>query len=386
MKDDIRIAEELAKELCTGSTSSPLLQTWKEQSPRLYEELKRQSDLPDSLAFHDSINVKAAMHDVHKRIFPTYYNRMRLLRRVCTVAASLLLLVGIGTLWVMQEREKSIKEWTSAMPGKEKASITIGNSQPMQLPAHNLVVKDNRLICSANDGHPQTSIKLQPKNTFTKLDVPAGGEHSLTLEDGTVVQVNSASQLLFPSRFKSGIRKVRLTGEAYFQVKADKEHPFIVQLDEAVSVQVTGTTFNVKAYEEENEIRVVLVEGSIDMLKGNNLLASVLPGQLFVYRKDTQEYHIEDTEVAEATDWMNETFVFRDEPIENIMRKLSRWYNVDITVNDDIKDLRYTGILSRKQPLSETLDALRMTNELDFNIHRDKKVDVQGNRTTIKSN
>ena len=76
------------------------------------------------------------------------------------------------------------------------------------------------------------------------------------------------------------------------------------------------------------------------------------------------------------TDWTSDIFVFRDEPIARIMRKLSRWYNVDINVHNEIKDVRYTGILNRKQPLNETLDALRMTGELDFEIQRDKKVNI----------
>ena len=97
-------------------------------------------------------------------------------------------------------------------------------------------------------------------------------------------------------------------------------------------------------------------------------------------KKEEQQYEVSETELTTVTDWTNETFIFRDETIENIMRKLSRWYNVDIEVSDNIKEMHYTGILSRKQPLTETLEALRMTNELDFNFPKEKKVEIEEKR------
>lgn len=144
-----------------------------------------------------------------------------------------------------------------------------------------------------------------------------------------------------------------------------------------MDVQVTGTAFNVKAYEEENEISIALVEGIISVYKEKQLLAELLPGQLFTFRKDEQEYTVTDTDLSAVTDWTEDQFIFYNETIENIMHKISRWYNVNISVDEKIKNVRYTGILSRKQPLVKILDALRMTDELEFDIQADKKIDVE---------
>ena len=159
-------------------------------------------------------------------------------------------------------------------------------------------------------------------------------------------------------------------------MKADKDNPFIVHLG-TLDVQVTGTAFNVKAYEEENEISIALVEGIISVYKEKQLLAELLPGQLFTFRKDEQEYTVTDTDLSTVTDWTEDQFIFYNETIENIMHKISRWYNVNISVDEKIKNVRYTGILSRKQPLVKILDALRMTDELEFDIQADKKIDVE---------
>ena len=106
-------------------------------------------------------------------------------------------------------------------------------------------------------------------------------------------------------------------------------------------------------------------------------MAELLPGQLFTFRKDEQEYTVTDTDLSTVTDWTEDQFIFYNETIENIMHKISRWYNVNISVDEKIKNVRYTGILSRKQPLVKILDALRMTDELEFDIQADKKIDVE---------
>ena len=240
-----------------------------------------------------------------------------------------------------------------------------------------LVVQKNQIINGKGDGSIQIAIRNEQKTQLNKLDVPPGGEHSLTFADGSLVKVNSATELWFPTDFGKNTRQVQLQGEAYFQVEQDQDHPFIVNLTHDIKIRVTGTAFNVNAYKEEDEINVALVEGSVDILRGTELLTSLIPGQIFSYHKESSQYKVNQTgDVTHMTDWTSDIFVFRDEPIARIMRKLSRWYNVDINVHNEIKDVRYTGILNRKQPLNETLDALRMTGELDFEIQRDKKVNI----------
>lgn len=375
IKESIQIAEEVAKEICTNTAStSPLARNWRDKSPRLYGELRKQEQLPAEIAFHDSIDVEESLRQVSGRmVIPARRSGFTLIG----IAASLLLMLGTTAwwLWTGNDREETIPQWVAAIPATPKPSIITQNNKVTELPENGLTVKGNLLTGSTLDGKRNISIELKPDNQFNKLSVPAGGAYRLTLEDGTVVQVNAASELLFPTHFKKHLRQVELRGEGCFQVKSNPESPFNVLLG-TLNVQVTGTTFNIKAYEEEKDIHITLIEGAVNVREGQKLLASLSPGEQFVYRKATREYSTTQVNISSTTGWTEDKFVFRDETIANIMGELSRWYNVKINVSSDIQDLRYSGILSRKQPLTDILDILHLTNELDFKFHRDRKIDA----------
>lgn len=375
IKESIQIAEELAGEICTGKTStSSLAEEWKKESPVLYEELRKQEQLPEEIAFHDSINIDEALQQVNKHIIlpPRKLN----IGVISSIAASFLLIVSTATLWLWTENKKEvIPEWATTAPVTSNTSIIAQNNESVVLPENNLTVKGNQLLGSTLDGKQNISIKLKPDNQFNKLSVPTGGSYQLTLEDGTVVQVNAASELSFPTHFKKHLRQVRLQGEGYFRVKSNPQSPFNVLLG-TLNVQVTGTTFNIRAYEAEKNIRITLVEGSVNVREGQKVLATLSPGEQFTYQKTTGEYNTTQANISAIVGWTEDKFVFRNEPIGSIMAELSRWYNVEISVSEDIQDIRYSGILSRKQPLTDILNILQLTNELDFKFHRDRRIDA----------
>ena len=375
IKESIQIAEEVAKEICTGKTStSPLAGEWKEELPKLYEELLKQEQLPDEISFHDSINVDEALQQVNKRIVlpPRRFN----IHVISSIAASFLLIIGTATLWLwMENREEVVPEWVASVPVAPKTSIIAQNDEPVELAENILTVKGNQLYGSSLDGKKNISIELKPNNEFNKLSVPAGGTYQLTLEDGTVVRMNAASELVFPTHFKKHVRQVELKGEGYFQVEPNPERSFLVLLG-TLNVQVTGTTFNIKAYEQEKNICITLLEGSVNVREGQKVLASLYPGEEFTYRKTDGEYNVTPANISVTTGWTEDKFIFNNETIGTIMTELSRWYNVEICVSDDIRNLRYSGILSRKQPLTEILNILHLTNELDFKYYKDRKIDA----------
>lgn len=375
IKESILIAEEVGKEICTGKVStSALAEQWKGKSPELYEDLKKQSRIAEEIAFHNSINTTEALQEINKRIVLPPANRFNL--RIIGIAASLLLIAGISSLWIWTDRqEKDMTEWTSTIPGQSKPVLTTQDHKIVELTDNHLTIKNNHLIAGAIDGKNAITVSLRPDKEFNKLSVPNGGEYKLTLEDGTTVQVNAASELLFLTHFEPHSRQVKLKGEACFRVKTDVKRPFYVQLDN-LNIQVTGTVFNVKAYMEEEDITITLIEGSINIREGQQLLATLSPGQQFSYQKNKGQYAITEANISAATAWTEERFVFNNETIGNIMRELSRWYNVDIRTSEDIQELRYSGMLSRKQPLTEILNALQLTKELDFKMHKDKTIDA----------
>lgn len=377
LKESMQIAEELAKEICIAEPSTSLLaQKWKEESPELYEEIRKQENLSQEISFHDSIDTKQALEEVSSRLNlpPRRFGR-RIIYNI-GIAASFLLILGTAATWLwMRNSEETIAEWAASVPEPAKISLIAQNDEPVELAESNLTVQGNQLIGSTLDGKRNIAIELKSDNQFNKLAVPAGGEYRLTLEDGTVVQVNAASELLFPAHFKEHIRQVELRGEAYFKVKHNSEKPFNVLLG-TLNVQVTGTTFNIKAYEEEGNVSITLVEGSVNVREGQKVLATLSPGEQFTYHKTTCEYSTSQANISVITSWTEDKFIFNNETIGTIMNELSRWYNVDINVSEDIQDIRYSGILSRKQPLTEILNILHLTNELDFKIYQDRRIDA----------
>lgn len=373
----MQIARELAKEICTGKPSTSLLaQKWKEESPAVYEEIRKQENLIKDIAFHDSIDTKEALKEVNRSIVLPARKIGRHTVYSIGIAASFLLILGTAAIWLwMDNRKNAVAEWAASAPVSPKTSIIAQNNESVELAESNLAVKGNRLIGATLDGKRNVAIELKTDNQFNKLSVPAGGEYQLTLEDGTVVQVNAASELLFPTHFKKHIRQVELRGEAYFKVRHNTESPFYVQLG-ILNVQVTGTTFNIKTYEEEGDIYVTLIEGSVNVRKGQEVLATLSPGKQFTYHKETGEYSSSQANTSAIIGWTEDKFIFHNETIGAIMAELSRWYNVEISVSEDIREMRYSGILSRKQPLIDILNILQLTNELDFKFHRDRKIDA----------
>ena len=382
INESIQIAEEVAKEICTQEPSLlPVADRWKKESPALYEELLKQLDLEEEMKFHESIDVDESLAALHKRM--SSRSQRRLFLQITSLAASVLILVGTAVTWLNVKDEETqesalVVDWTEAIPGNEKSIITTADHQQVELDSYKSVIKGNQLIAGIEGKHEKIEVDADKVIGFNRLTVPAGGRHELALEDGTEVKINTASELLFPAHFMNP-RIVRLLGEAYFKVRSDKENPFIVQLGD-LQVVVTGTSFNVKSYPDDKEITVALSEGKVVINRKHEELVDLVPGELFTYNKETGDYKVEQTDLTTVTSWAEGMFVFRKEPIKNIMKTLSRWYNIKISVSKDVEDVCYTGVLMSKQPLRETLDMLRMTDELDFQYQEGKQVDVEEKR------
>lgn len=363
IQEYIRAAKEIADEIVSDS---------KEASH--YKDYPL-DDLAQDIECQNSVDVERALRNMHTRMGVGHNKRIPLM--MYGAVASVLIVLGMFVGWQLwQKHERAAIEWAFVQPGTEKTLVMTADRQIVKLEENHLKISGDYLVNTTSDGQKKLSIEVDKVPEFNKLVVPAGGEHSLTLEDGTVVMVNSKSNLLFPTHFSGNRRVVRLEGEAYFKVKTDADRPFIVQLN-GISIEVTGTSFNVHAYSDENVISVALSEGHVNILnEAGDVITSMTPGELFTYHADSGTFASEHTDLTPYISWTDDTFVFRDEEIENIIHTLSRWYNVSIQLDDNIRKTRYTGILSRKQSLIETLDALRMTGELDFHIHQNKKVDL----------
>ena len=196
-----------------------------------------------------------------------------------------------------------------------------------------------------------------------------------SLADSTKVWLNSGSELQFPVRFTGDMREVKLRGEAFFEVAKNEKQPFRVNAKE-LDIDVTGTSFNVVSYDDDIQSEVTLIEGKISLSaeKGQvkKELGAMHPGQRAVFKKKTQEVYTKEVEVDKYISWRNGSLIFRDDPMEDVIRRLSRWFNVEIVVNDpEIKSYIYTATF-RNENLEQVLKLLKMSAPIDYRILESK--------------
>jgi len=263
------------------------------------------------------------------------------------------------------------------LPGGNNAVLTLANGKSINLnqaangklrvTAGITVTKqqDGQLVYTVqnNDGKGEYSNEL---NTVT---TPKGGQYQINLPDGTKVWLNAATSLQFPVSFEAvRKREVTLIGEAYFEV-AKNSKPFVVATQNQ-QVSVLGTHFSVNSYPNENTTKTTLLEGSVVVsLTGINASERRLkPNQQSVILNGTLK--VKEVDAEEAIDWKNGYFIFNNESLESIMRKVSRWYDVDITVSADEKLMQkeFSGTVSRFSEVGDVLEMLELTDGVHFKV------------------
>jgi transmembrane sensor len=204
----------------------------------------------------------------------------------------------------------------------------------------------------------------------------ARGEQSpypLILADGTKVWLNAESSIKFPTRFTGSNRMVTITGEAYIEVVHNPAKPFKVLVKDQ-TIEDIGTTFDINAYDDEPATRTTLISGSIRIAKDGQK-AVLKPGQQADIQTGTNVIIIKNADTEETTAWIHGQFRFNDEKLGSIMRQVSRWYNVDVTYQDEaLKEKPFAGVTTRFGNVSELLHMLEMTGEVKFKIEGKKIV------------
>lgn len=293
------------------------------------------------------------------------------------VAASVLLVASVIILYITNYGQQlkspaNPKQAVQISPGGNKALLTLSDGSTIVLDnAKNgaLVMQGNSAIKKTSDGHvvyenghsPDASAKTQVYNT---ISTPKGGEYQIVLADGTKVWLNAASSLTFPTAFEGKARVVELTGEAYFEIAKNVNMPFKVKANNA-EVLALGTHFNVMAYKDEPELITTLLEGAV---KFSNKGAGVLlkPGYQSVVTDNSTGIKVRRADIGQTMAWRNGYFVFRDENIQSIMRKISRWYDVDVEYKGNLADKEFGGKISRYKDIGDVLETLELTQSIHF--------------------
>lgn len=296
------------------------------------------------------------------------------------LAAAVLTLVVTTGLYFYLKSEKNqssevaqSKDDTIISPGGAKATLTLADGTVLDLDnLQNGIITKQGNISIIKTGSGQVIYKFNESagasqiTQVNTIQTPRGGEYQVVLPDGSKVWMNAASSLQFPAAFTGTERRVKLTGEAYFEVAKNIEKPFIVNADQ-LSVKVLGTHFNIAAYRDGSKLTTTLLEGSVRVDNGkNNVL--IKPGQEAALERDITSFKITEVDVQEAIAWKEGVFVFNDENIESIMRKLSRWYDIDVQFETDLRNKDFSGTISRFKNIEEVLEMLQLTGSVHFKI------------------
>lgn len=299
--------------------------------------------------------------------------------RLAAAAVIIGLLITVTLKFIPKPAAPQVAAQHDIAPGSNTATLTLANGKKIDLKkaANGQVALQSgvQILKSANGQltYKITGADIADNKGPNIITTPMGGQWQVTLPDGTKVWLNSATQFSYPATFENQKeRVVQLNGEAYFEVAKDKQHPFVVKTSQQ-EVRVFGTHFNINSYPDEPTVNTTLAEGNVKVTDITGNTKFLLPGQQAISQKGNLS--ISGANVEEALAWKNGYFRFNDEDIQSIMRKLSRWYNIDVQYTGDISNDRLNGKVSRYKNISQVLKALEATQTVHFKI--------EGRRVTV---
>ena len=301
--------------------------------------------------------------------------KRRFLINVARVAAVVLPFIIALVLYVglNRDEEQTLRPSlaTNILPGTSKAVLTLANGQMIPLgkeAADSTIITDGTQINASGSGVTYASGGESESIVYNKLEIPRGGEFCLTLSDGTRVWLNSETSIQYPVAFGAKERRVFVQGEAYFEVAKDAKKPFTVQFMSS-SVTVLGTSFNIRAYPEEKQSQATLAEGSVRIYSpGSSMLLK--PGEQVEVNALSGEMVKREVEVKSFTSWKDGRFVFEQQPLEDIMRTLERWYDIRVIFKDEgAKRISLSGNMKRYGDFSQVMKMLQMTGDVRFELH-----------------
>lgn len=250
----------------------------------------------------------------------------------------------------------------------EKVGMTKIRQDSMRLGTAIVMGQEDRLVYDS-DSEQKDSVVFE-ESEINKIITTTGGFYTLVLSDGTRVWLNSESELEYPVLFGKGKRVVKLTGEAFFEVTKDASRPFIVETND-IRTRVLGTSFNIKAYQNEPAIATTLFTGKVEVALLTDTLRRVVlvPGKQADLNLQTNHLSVGEVNLEHVIAWKEGMFMFNKENIEVVTRQIERWYGVKFIYEAGChKYYTFNGYLSKDESLKTILDALTFTGGPKFKI------------------
>ena len=366
------IAALIGKHLQSSLTANEAqkLQLWIEASDAnrdLFNSLTDEALLMNELFLLDSFKASDGWASFTKTIQKPVVPIIPITRdykKYWVAAAAVLMMVFLTTVYFLKTPYKKTvtsinnkKPVIDVLPGGNKAMLQLADGTLVTL-SDSLsgfqASQQNVKLVIKNGEISYSSKGTSQENLFNKVITPRGGQYKLRLNDGTQIWLNAASSIRYPVSFVGNTRVVELTGEAYFDVAHDPQHPFIVKLSGNKQVRAIGTSFNINAYGDDNNDVATLIRGSIKVESGNNERLLV-PGQQAKFLADDKLLLSNQVDVDEIVAWKNGQFVFNALTVKSIMVQLARWYELEVVYSGKISQETFSGIVSRNSNLSEVL-------------------------------
>ncbi len=324
----------------------------------------------------DIVDIKMGWEGVSSKI-----NKKEKRKSYFKYAAAAAILVISGSLWL--SRSKIIGDQNPELPtvvldsqievGSDKATLTLEDGSKITLEKGESY--ETNEASSNGERLVYTDKKESPKKAIAQniLTIPRGGQFFVVLVDGTKVWINSETQLKYPVAFAANeTREMELMyGEAYFEVSPSSKHKgthFIVRT-EGQQIEVLGTEFNIKAYKGDNTLTTTLVEGKVQVANGVTS-KNLTPGHQSILRRNSNKFTVAAVDVYDEVSWKNGFFSFKDRSLEDIMKVLSRWYDVEVVFqNENSKQLTFNGVFRKTQHIDEILNIIKGTNEIDYSVN-----------------
>lgn len=296
-------------------------------------------------------------------------------------AASVILCLSVGAYYLVHQLKP--KEYVAARnqvisPGHNQATLILSNGKTITLKkglSGKLATQGNTNIIATQSSISYAASHSEKAVSYNTMITSKGQQspYPLVLADGTKVWLNADSKLTFPTAFLAGERGVKLNGEAYFEVAKDPRHPFIVSTGNQ-EVKVLGTHFNISSYNDDPATITTLLEGSVQVtVKENGSINFLKPGQQAILADKQIKIHAGDIE--EAVAWKEGYFMFESGDIESIMRKVARWYDVDVVYEGPVPQTKFYLSADRFSNISSILKPLETSKRIHFKI--------EGRRITI---
>jgi len=344
-----------------------------------YEQIQEGNfDLPESLAIVDLDEVWRKLGIIKEK------SRLQKLWAPIKIVASIAVILGIGVYFYTSRFDHPVTKDTivaDIQPGADKAVLILADGRKISLNDAvdgELAKQGNTSIVKTADGELVYSIDGRAQREagpliYNTIETPKGGKYHIRLPDGSVVWLNAASTLKYPTSFNGqSVRRIEMTGEAYFEVVHNTEVPFVVKTG-TQEVQVLGTRFNINGYSNELSVNTTLIAGSVKVSIPESPYVILKPNQQAIFVKG--DLKVKEVDADGTISWVNGDFNFKDENIRSIMRKLERWYDIDVVYEGNISDVDFGAEISRKRTLLQVLKILEKTGGVHFK--------VEGRRITV---